>query len=278
MTQIIGLAGKKQSGKNTIANFLHGHVLKLNEVLRNFVITKNGDLKVNTHFIVDGEVKEDAGVLDLTQQNELFLKYADANIWPYIKLYHFADPLKEICSGAFGLTYEQVYGSAKNTVTKLKWQDMPGVMTPEAWESLNPDEPDGDKNPADYGITIHEAGMMKAREVLQFVGTEIFRKMRNSIWADILVNRIKADSPLIAVVADCRFDNEAEAIKKAGGLLIRLSRAVEDDKHSSEDGFKDTVFDLEVDNQSMSIEESCQFVLDFLVKQGIKEFMVKAEE
>ena len=36
MSKIIGIAGLKQSGKSTVTNFLHGHVMKKNEVIDEF--------------------------------------------------------------------------------------------------------------------------------------------------------------------------------------------------------------------------------------------------
>lgn len=248
MTQIIALSGSKGSGKSTIANFLHGYILKLNEVIREFEITPDGELKVNTHYIKDGEVKEDMGILDLMNNSDGFIQYADRNIWPFIKLYHFADPLKEICCGLLGLEYDQVYGHSKNSMTKLRWQDMPGSK---------------------------KKGNMTAREVMQYVGTEIFRKMYKDVWTNALVTRINEEKPLIAVVADCRFDNEASAIKQAGGILIRLNRKPDDDSHESENGFVDTVFDLEVPD--VGVTESCDIIIKYLFALGINEFLNKAE-
>lgn len=273
MTVIIGIAGKKGSGKNTIANFLHGHILKLNEVIEKFEITENGELLVNTHYIKDGVLKEDMGVLDLLQQNDMYLQYADQMIWPYVKLYHFADPLKELCCTLFNMTQDQVYGNRKNTLTKLKWQDMPGVITPEIVESAGINNDIAEK----LGLSVHKLGYMSAREAMQFVGTEIFRKINNNIWANTAIERIKNDSPLVAIIADCRFDNEANKIKEAGGILIHLNRTTEEDSHSSENGFEKANFDLYLDNANMSIQESCNNVLAFLQEKNIKPFINKAE-
>lgn len=280
MTQIVCLAGAKESGKTTAANFLHGHLLKLNEVIREYDITKDGELKVNTHYIKDGEVKEDMGVLDLSRKDDLYVQYADKMIWPYVKMYNFADALKELCITMFDISHEQAYGSYKNSLTKLKWENMPGVITPEVAKSLffKYDEPLKDEDFAEMGLLVHKSGFMTAREVLQFVGTDIFRRMYEQVWVRLLINKIKMDSPLVAIIADCRFDNEAQAVKDEGGTIVRLTRRPTRDSHASEDGFKEfTDFDLILDNEKLDIKSANQQLLEFLVQKGISEFVNKAE-
>lgn len=283
MTQIIALAGNKLSGKTTAANFLHGHVLKLNEVIRHFDILHGGKLQVNTQYLKDGEVKDDMGELDLTRTDELFTGYASEKIWPYIKLYNFADALKEICGSLFGLTHEQLHGTEKNSLTKLRWENMPGVITPDKADMIIPHYYENTKEDfydmlIEAGIMVHEPGFMTAREVLQFVGTEIFRRMYEPVWINLLIERIKDDSPMIAVIADCRFDNEAAGVKDAGGTVVKLTRQTEVDNHKSERGFnKFDDFDKVVDNKNMSIKECNQSILDFLIQKGISELVNKAE-
>ena len=279
MTQIVCLAGPKESGKTTAANFLHGHLLKLNEVIKEYEITKAGELKVNTHYMKDGEVKEDMGVLDLSRKDDLYVQYADQRIWPYVKMYNFADALKELCITMFDISHEQAYGSYKNSLTKLKWENMPGVITPEVASKLFFKNDDG-INEADFaamGLLVHKGGFMTAREVLQFVGTDIFRRMYEPVWVKLLMNKIKADSPLVAVIADCRFDNEAQAVKDEGGTIVRLTRRPTRDNHASEDGFKEfSDFDLVLDNEILGIKDANQQLLDFLIQKGLSEFVTKA--
>lgn len=296
MTQIICMAGKKQSGKNTAANFLHGHILKLNEVIKDYTIDDKGLLYVETQYIDrDGEVKQEDGLLDLTAQNELFYGWAAQKMWPHIKLYSFADALKEICVSLFGLTHEQAYGTYKNSVTKLLWEKMPGVITPDKAVELaytlsgerarfavmkDTEKEDIEKLSKLFdGVAIvHKPGRMTAREVLQFVGTEIFRRMYEPVWTELLMNTIKLEEPGIAVIADCRFDNEAQAVKDNGGIVIRLTRNTEKDDHVSEDGFGDwDNFDLTIDNSKMKISKTHEVLLEFLTHRGITKFVQKGE-
>jgi hypothetical protein len=280
MTKIVCLAGAKESGKTTAANFLHGHLLKLNEVIREYEMTKAGELRVNTHYMKDGEVKEDMGVLDLSRKDDLYTQYADQMIWPYVKMYNFADALKELCVTMFDISHEQAYGTYKNSLTKLKWENMPGVVTPEVSKEFfdkHIDPPSTKEDFLSMGLTIHKSGFMTAREVLQFVGTDIFRRMYEPVWVNLLMNKIKMDSPLVAVIADCRFDNEARAVKEEGGILVYLTRRPSEDSHSSEDGFSTfTDFNKTIDNKKLNIAASNQELLDFLIMSGVSEFVNKA--
>ena len=109
------------------------------------------------------------------------------------KIYSFADPLKKnICMDILGLTHDQCYGSDdnKNELTNNYWNDK----------------------------------QLTAREVMQFVGTDIFRKMQNNIWVDATLKQIDQDQPELAIISDCRFPNEVLALKDIGGLIIKLTR------------------------------------------------------
>ncbi len=281
MTQIIGIAGKKRSGKNTVANFLHGYVLRKKGVIKDFAINDTGELIVNALYLEpDGSVKEELGILDLTQQNDAFYGYADQMIWPHIKLYHFADALKEICISMFGLTFEQVYGSAKNSLTKLNWKNMPGVLIYEDARDLLAKVDKKLQNAtieevqAVFGdsVLIKKASLMTAREVMQYIGTDIFRRMNNKVWTDLCLNKIKEEAPEIAVIADCRFDNEATEIKSRGGFVVKLLRDIDpSDAHSSETSLQSFEFDAVVDNQKMSIKDANFEVLNKLVALGVTE-------
>lgn len=154
------------------------------------------------------------------------------------KIYNFADPLKkDICMNILGLSYDQCYGEDinKNATTDLEW--------------------DGNK--------------LTAREVMQFVGTDIFRKMKNDVWAGATIKKITQEKPRLAVIADCRFPNEVEAVKDTGGLVIKLTRNPYHSNHSSETAldsinYSDNNFDLVIYNESLTIPQQNEAVLNFL--------------
>jgi hypothetical protein len=170
------------------------------------------------------------------------------------KIYSFADPLKQdVCMNILGLTYDQCYGSDidKNTLTSLKWLDMPGY------------DPD----------SIAKNEYMTAREVMEFVGTNIFRMMKNSVWVDATINKIKQENLDLAIVADCRFPNEVMAIKNVGGFVIRLDYDPFNSNSDSEIAldqhlFDWKYFDLVINNSTMTMDQKNEQILNFLSDKG----------
>jgi hypothetical protein len=65
------------------------------------------------------------------------------------------------------------------------------------------------------------------RWVLQYWGTEVVRKgFHDNTWIASLENKIRKSKD-DTVISDCRFPNEIAAIKRAGGLVIRVYRGPE---------------------------------------------------
>ncbi len=244
MTKILGLSGKKQSGKNTTANFLHGMEMVSLAYIPKFQINEEGKLVVP---LEDESGKLQAGVLDLENKSPSFVEYLAINIWPFIKAYSFADLLKEgVCMNVLGLTREQCYGteSQKNSTTHIEW---------------------GDTGFSD------KTGPMTAREVMQYVGTDFFRKIYPDVWVDATIRRIEAEGTELAVVTDCRFPNEVRGVQKIGGKVIRLTRDIADgdDVHPSEVALDDfDEFDLVVENSEISASEAAQKIYDNLLGWG----------
>lgn len=159
-------------------------------------------------------------------------------------IYNFADPLKKMCIEIFGLTHDQCYGSDdnKNELVNCLWPDTGKEMT--------------------------------AREVMQYVGTNVFRKMQHNVWADATIRRIQDEGLPLALIADCRFPNEVEAIKNAGGVVVKLNRNLYDSNHESEkaldtDVYDHSVFDLVIDNQNLSIGKKNKLIHNFLIDQKV---------
>ena len=65
------------------------------------------------------------------------------------------------------------------------------------------------------------------RWVLQYWGTEVARKnFHNDIWVASVENKLRNTNDNV-VITDCRFKNEVDAIKKAGGMTLRIERGVQ---------------------------------------------------
>jgi hypothetical protein len=109
------------------------------------------------------------------------------------------------------------------------------------------------------------------RWVLQYWGTEVCRKgFHDDIWIASLENKLRSSKDHV-VISDCRFPNEIQSIKNAGGKIIWVQRgelpswydlALEANKgsniamnelkmkkiHASETAWVGTNFDVIVDN------------------------------
>lgn len=159
------------------------------------------------------------------------------------KIYNFADPLKnDICMNILGLTFEQCYGTdnQKNELVNCYWDNK----------------------------------QLTAREVMQMVGTDMFRKLQHNVWADATITKIRKENLDLALIADCRFPNEVDAVKKAGGIVIKLNRNPFNSDHDSEtaldiDRYDYSNFDLVVPNDHMTINDQNNLIHNFLIKKGI---------
>jgi len=218
--KIIGISGRKQSGKNTVANYINGDILKRLGMVKDFSINNDGQLEISTVF-KDG--KEAYGVFDVTRKDIEFVDYAQKELWSHVKIYHFADYLKSMCIDLFDLDQKQVYGTDqdKNTDTK-------------------------------YGMT--------AREFLQYFGTDIMRKIKDDVWVDYTIKTILKEQSSVAIIPDVRFPNEVDAIHNIGGHVLRLTRDPQSSDHPCETALDNNVyswdnFDGIITNEQSTIEQ-----------------------
>jgi len=121
---------------------------------------------------------------------------------------------------------------------------------------------------------------MSVRDFLQKLGTE---GLRDGLHTNTWVNALMADYKCVPadrapngwdcpnwIITDTRFPNEAQAIKDADGIIIRVTRPgigpVND--HPSETGLNQWKFDYEIQNDS-SLNELINSVRIFKQKFGI---------
>jgi hypothetical protein len=101
------------------------------------------------------------------------------------------------------------------------------------------------------------------RGLLQRLGTEAGRQtLWDSIWIDAAFHGL--DPAGNYVVTDCRFPNEAEAVRQRGGKIVRVTRSGVGpaNGHPSETSLDDYKFDWELDN-SGTLEEYHQLIEHF---------------
>ena len=115
------------------------------------------------------------------------------------------------------------------------------------------------------------------RWVLQYWGTEVARRsFHDDLWIASLENKLRKTTDDV-VISDCRFPNEIEAIKSAGGVVVRVVRGPEPEwyatalganagiapdqqllkqlgVHASETAWIGTDFDAEIDNDQDGLD------------------------
>lgn len=100
----------------------------------------------------------------------------------------------------------------------------------------------------DYGWE-EAKNISEVRRLLQVMGTEAGRDvLGTNIWVDTVLNRVRPTEDV--VITDCRFPNEAQAVKNRGGHVVRVVRAGVDaaNDHPSETSLDTWPFDMVVDN------------------------------
>jgi hypothetical protein len=206
---VIGVSGKKQSGKNTMCDCLY---------------------KIFTE------------------------KYGSE----HVAILSFADALKQkVCKDALGLTEEQVNGTdeQKNSPTMYNWKNIPHEVR--YHNRLGERRtPRGEV----YQFILPE-GFMTAREIMQIVGTDIFRNyFDDSIWVNATLREIAKSKAQVILISDVRFPSEVTSIVDEGAYVVRLLRDVcETDSHASETALDDFDFTIDrciiFDNKEMTIEQ-----------------------
>lgn len=227
---ILGISGRKQAGKNTTANILHGIILKEHGFVNDWSISGEGHLMVD-----DGS---GWGEFWIERKDEDFVTWADNNMWPFVKLYSFADNLKAVCTELFNIPPECVYGTDEQ---KNQIQDHL------LWEN----------------ISTNRTGKMTAREFMQHFGSDVCRKVYQPIWVKSCLNKIKREDSGLAIIADVRFPNEVKAIEDAGGIVVRLTRSIYEDSHASEVALDNYPFTDYIDNSNKSIDDLMVKVKNF---------------
>lgn len=261
MGKIIAFSGRKQAGKNTAANFMAGIELVSNSFVDNARIDEQG--RLITLFEFPDGIHE--GVFDLQSRKPQNLAFLSDKIWPVVKLYSFADILKEICSIMFNIEDEKLWGTDEqksSPINHILWKNMPGLSYLPQTKVRKKLEELGFKLSDDWTINNPVTG----RELLQYVGTEVFRCIYFNCHAEATLKRIMNDGSQLSIITDLRFENEIDEVHKFGGKVIRLTRKIKDDNHASEVSLSDdnSKFDYVIDNNNMTVAEQNESLFNLL--------------
>lgn len=117
-----------------------------------------------------------------------------------------------------------------------------------------------------YNTAIEMVGYNEAkfkypevRALLQRLGTEVGRELLgDNVWVDATFRRIENETLVSddVVITDCRFPNEAHAVKNRGGIVVRVERpGVEAaNSHPSETSLDMWPFDFTISNDGGLID------------------------
>lgn len=226
---IIAVSGRKQSGKSTAGNLIYALFMAQLGICEQIRLDADGKIWISD--LLGQNAYE--GIFNpqyiSNNTNDININKVFDILNPKIQIYNFADMLKQnICMGVLGLTYDQCYGS------------------------------DEDKNIiTNYSI---DGKLASSRDLMQYIGTDVFRKMHPDIWVNATIQKIKKDNPEIAIITDCRFPNEVDIIKSNQGKVIRLTRDPFQSDHISENildrtNYDWSNFDYIIDNTNYSLYE-----------------------
>ena len=241
---IIGISGRKQSGKDTI-----GRIIQY--LLRDYAY--------------------------IDYSFEQYFNFETSKTWQIKK---FADKLKDMVCMLIGCTREQLEDETfKNTELGEEWWYFKGRNGSLISYNENSKRSDEDLIKPTPRLLMQLLGTECGREILHpniWVNSVFadyrrsLRNVKNVPTTGMRTSMLQADYPNW-IITDVRFPNEADAIKQRDGVIIRVNsgRCNNDDNHPSETGLdKYMNFDYIISNYG-SIGQLIEKVRRILIKQEL---------
>lgn len=243
---LIGISGKIGSGKDTVGKIIqlvtHKHNFS-NEMILHFLIHKTEAIDLS-HWAIKkfaGKLKDVASMLT------------------GIPVYRFED--QEFKKTNLGLEWNQLVWNDPDPIEGNDYRITSRIQCEDNTSLITYNNGYSEAEVFDHEIKITP---MTVRELLQKLGTEA---MRNGLHPNTWVNALMSEFiPYSArgsqyeevaskwIITDTRFPNEAQAIKKRGGVVVRINRGIDNGSHPSETALDDYPFDYIIDNNG-SIED-----------------------
>lgn len=239
---IVGIKGFKGSGKDTVASMI-------------------------SYILHDGIMKANYDTWLLYHKND-FIENDEIII-------HFADKLKDDIAGFCGIDRklldkqeikENYYYNFKTGIVSTNIKDVFYVV-----DNCN-DAILKYNDLAGYLVLYSNNISIKIRVLLQYYGTNI---IRNHFWKEAFINYTmnKAfdirNSKGQCIIADARFENdECEAIKQCGGMIIRVDRKFNNNDNHESEQIKISQDDYVIDNTGTLVGlfyKVLKFVTDYMV-------------
>ncbi len=275
--KILMISGRKQSGKDSAANYLAGYLLKKAGIIKHFELDQQGKLLINYKFL-DPETNqevEELALLDLERKDVEFADSASKQVWPLIKQEKFGNLLKDILITVFGLDRSEVYGSDddKNKLSPLKWESvyklLPNLRPKPQKKSLKDKMVEAKTEGLEAETMPSAPEFLTNRQAMEIVGTDIFRTLHNLCWVEPLFRQITEQGFPLVVISDCRNQDEIEYGRSLGAKIVRLTRNPFNGQHAIEIALDNyTEFDLVIDNENMTQEQKGAELVNWLLSIG----------
>lgn len=259
---LVAIAGPKGAGKTSLCRLLSAVYARANG-LSPSEDPYSGQWNVDGLLQSHGQAHERV-ILDCKDGNRIHFKIEKE----IAQIVSFAGPLKTMAEIILGLDPSSIYGddSSKSGLTQYSWDNHPMWIRwinskTRSIKSVNTDVCFDAESAVVKSITSEadlwafcasrgmlpanmRSGRMSAREILQVLGTDVFRNMFDQkVWVNALVSHVKSCGSQLVLVDDVRFDGELEAIAALGGVLIRFEGCATGG-HESERGVSDHAMKL----------------------------------
>lgn len=109
----------------------------------------------------------------------------------------------------------------------------------------------------------------EVRRLITRFGTEVARGiLGENVWVDAAFKTVRGNEKI--VITDCRFPNEAQAVKDRGGYVVRIERlgVGPASDHPSEHALKDWPFDFTIFNGFSNTEDYHEHIRQFVDAVG----------
>jgi hypothetical protein len=250
---MIILNGKKGSQRTPLAKFVFVEYLNKKIGKKRFSLRK-----INKHlFIVDDFNNQE--IVNIESPND-YLKNIQETY--SVKIYDALEPIKQICINILDLDETQCYGKDEdlNSMTHISWEDV--------FEETRIKYSRKRRGTGEFKMA---SGFMTAREVLNIVENEIFRKIYKNSIAKALFSTIEKEKYELAIVTNSSYPNEISIGSELGAKTIRLMDNPKEIKKSDLDELPLGEYSFVLNNENLSFEEGAK-ILKPLVNQWFEQY------
>lgn len=203
----------------------------------------------------------------------------------------FADPIKNFVTDVFGIPREDMETEeGKQKVTHIRWSDINEEIAEDLGKGSYFDDP---REIYHSPVFIPSDDLMTVREILQVVGTDVFRKrFYDPIWAmapfmkehtypvyDKEDGIFLGEAPYdIIFITDCRFPNEVDVALEHQARIIRVIREDyqgDNDTHPSETALDDYEWKSWQIARANTGDGKLELYAEQFVKEIVEELAVK---